>query len=882
MSLKKIDAKWQKKWKEAGIFKAKKSGKKFYVLEMFSYPSGKIHMGHVRNYSIGDSYARFKRMQGFNVLYPMGFDSFGLPAENAAKKDGTNPKIWTENCIANMKKQLGNLGFSYDWDRMVETHKEEYYKWNQWLFLQMLKKRLVYRKEALVNWCHSCKTVLANEQVVNGKCWRCKSDVKEKKLEQWFFKITKYSDRLLKGIKKLGGWPENVRVMQENWIGRKEWIDIDYNIEDRKEKITVSTTRPDTNFGATFVVMAPEHPLLSKRGFIPTEQKKVVETYIKQAKKKTREERLEENRKKTGVFTGLSCINHLTKKKMPILVTDFVMMDVGTGAVVGVPGHDKRDFEFAKEFDLPIIRVVIGKDLDMSEITRMEQVQEDEGTMTNSGFLNGMDIHKATKKIMDYFEKNKWGKRVIRYRLRDWLISRQRYWGTPIPIIYCKKCGAVPVPEKDLPVKLPEDVNFKTQGNPMKTSMKFVNTLCPKCGGKAKRETDTMDTFVDSSWYFYRYCSPKSKEIFDRKAVNYWTPVNQYIGGIEHATGHLIYSRFITKFLKDMGYLKFDEYAKGLLTQGMVTKDGAKMSKSIGNVVDPDEMIDRYGADTTRLFMLSSALPEKELDWSDDGIEGTYRFLSRLHKMIDHKGSKTGSRDANLYNRLYKTIKEVTEYFEKMHFNLANTRIIEFINYLHKQKEFVSNKCYNESLKNLCLLIAPMTPHIAEEMWEKLGGKGLISVAPWPQYNKKLINPKIDAVESLLEQIIDDARAVKHLVKTDPKQINIYISPEWKYIAIKIALKNKKDPKRIMFHMMKESRVKMQKGAANYAVKLTKNVMQLKPVMERIVEYKIIKENENFISHEIGTPVKVMHASEGESERSQRGEPGKPGIEITS
>ena len=775
-NLNKIAQKWQKRWEEKEIFKVKEDlkKKKFFCLEMYPYPSNRLHMGHLRNYSIGDCLARYKRMRGFNVLYPMGYDAFGMPAENAAIKSKIDPEKWTRDNINAIKKQQQSMGLSYDWSRQIQSCDESYYKWNQWVFLKFLEKGLAYRKGADVNWCPSCNTVLANEQVSNGKCWRCDTTVTKKNLEQWFFKITNYADELLEDIKKLENWPEKVRVMQKNWIGRKEWIDIKYEVEGKDKKIIVSTTRPDTNFGATFVVISPEHPLLKEEGFVPQEHKKEVDDYIKVAKSKTDEERIADGEKKTGVFTGLYCINNLTNEKMPLWVTDFVLMSVGTGIVVGVPGHDRRDFEFAQEFNLPIKRVVVGQDKDTSEITRKEQVQEEEGTMINSGFLNGLNIKDAIKKVMDHIEKEGWGKKTIRHRLRDWLISRQRYWGTPIPIIYCEKCGIQAVPYKDLPVKLPKNVKFTGKGNPLETSKEFLKTKCPKCKGKGRRETDTMDTFVDSSWYFLRYCSPQENKLpFDKKKVDYWLPVDQYIGGIEHAIMHLLYARFFTKALRDLKLHKIDEPFSKLLCQGMIIKDGAKMSKSLGNIVDPKEIMDKYGPDTARLFILFSASPEKELDWNDKGVNGSFKFISRIFSLFEKVTDEKA--DKRILNKIHRTIKAVSDDIENYLYNKAIVSLYGFVDYLSKLE-----KIPKEAFETLLLLIAPFTPHLSEELWEKLGNKPFISLQKWPKFDSKKVSDEIEKEEQLVESTVSDVRNILKLVKGEPKKLYLYTIPKEK------------------------------------------------------------------------------------------------------
>ena len=797
VDLKEIAKKWQEKWEKAKIFKVteKSDKKKFFCLEMFPYPSNILHMGHLRNYSIGDALARYKRMQGFNVLYPMGYDAFGLPAENAAIKHGIDPEKWTLTNMNTIRQQQKEMGFSYDWDREVASLHEWYYKWNQWIFLKFYEKGLAYKKKAAVNWCPSCGTVLANEQVEEGKCWRCQSDVTEKMLEQWFFKITDYAEELLRDIEKLEHWPERVKTMQKNWIGKKEWIDIDYDIESTNEKLTVATTRPDTNFGATFVVISPENPVLSKeKGIIPEKYRQSVDEYIGKAKKKTVKERINEGIKKTGVFTGVYCINNLTKRRMPLYAADFVLMSVGTGVVVGVPGHDIRDFDFAKEFKLPIIRVVIGDDRDTSEITRREQVQEEAGTMINSDFLNGLEIHEAKNKIMDYLEVKGWGRRAIRYKLRDWLISRQRYWGTPIPMVYCGKCGMVPVPLNELPVKLPkpEKCKFTGQGNPLETCGEFTETKCPKCHGKAKRDTDTMDTFVDSSWYFMRYCSPRFEDgPFDKKAVEYWMPVDQYIGGIEHAILHLLYARFFTKALRDLGLVTVDEPFARLLTQGMVIKDGSKMSKSTGNVVDPAEIYNKYGPDTARLFILFAALPEKELDWNDKGVAGAFRFLNKVYNLAEenlenislkhYDEHKLGNQDKYVLSKMHLTIKNATQHFERFEFSLAIGKIMEFVDVLQRYKD-KNNGVFGEAVKNLIFMMQPFTPHLSEEIWHIIKGGGFASLQKWPIYDENKIDKKAEALELLAVNTRKDIMEILRLAEiTKPKKITLFVAEKWKY-----------------------------------------------------------------------------------------------------
>ena len=631
-----IEAKWQKKWEDENVFKVveDKDKEKYYVLEMFPYPSGKLHMGHVRNYSIGDVLARFKKMKGYNVLHPMGWDSFGLPAENAAIKNNVEPSVWTWNNIDEMRKQLKELGLSYDWEREVATCHPDYYKWMQWIFIQFYNKGLAYKKENPVNWCPSCQTVLANEQVVDGKCERCGTLVGKKELSQWYFKITDYAERLLDNLDKLPGWPNKVKLMQKNWIGKSIGAEVTFEIEGYDKGLDIFTTRADTLYGVTYMVLAPEHPYL--RDLVAgSEYEAEVDKYLDEVQHLSDIERTSTTKEKTGVFIGRYCINPLNGKKVPVFISDYVLMDYGTGAIMAVPAHDQRDFEFAKAFDLEIIPVVDPEDPEV-DLYNLKEAFAAEGRMINSGKFDGMNNKEAIEKVIEYLEEEGIGRKTVNYKLRDWLISRQRYWGTPIPMIYCEDCGWVPEKEENLPVMLPTDVEFTGKGeSPLATSRTFVDTVCPVCGKPAKRELDTMDTFLDSSWYFLRYCDAQNNdEAFSKEKTDYWMNVDQYIGGVEHAILHLMYARFFQMALYDLGLVSDEEPFKNLLTQGMVIKDGAKMSKSLGNVVSPKEIIEKYGADTARLFILFAAPPERELDWSDKGVEGSYRFINRVYRMV--------------------------------------------------------------------------------------------------------------------------------------------------------------------------------------------------------------------------------------------------------
>ncbi len=759
-----IEEKWQKNWEETEAFKINESmdKPKYYTLEMFPYPSGNLHMGHVRNYSIGDVLARYKKMQGYNVLHPMGWDSFGLPAENAAIKNGTPPADWTWSNIDNMRKQLKQLGFSYDWDREVATAKPDYYKFTQWMFLMLYNNGLAYKKKSFVNWCPSCQTVLANEQVVNGKCERCKSEVGKKDLEQWFFKITEYAQKLLDDIDMLDGWPDKVKSMQRNWIGRSEGAEVQFKIDGSDETLTVFTTRPDTIFGVSYMVIAPEHPIVESliKG---KEQEEECREFIKKVQGMNEITRSATDTEKEGVFTGVYVINPLNDKKIPLYLANYVFLDYGTGVVMGVPAHDQRDFDFAKKYNLPI-EIVVMPDGENISSADLKEAFAAEGTMVNSGEFNGLNNREALAKIIDYIEDKKFGERKVNFRLRDWLISRQRYWGAPIPIIYCEKCGAVPVPEKDLPVMLPENVKFTGLGkSPLSECEEFINTTCPCCGGKAKREIDTMDTFVCSSWYFLRYCDPKNTEMpFDKEKTDYWMNVDQYIGGVEHAILHLLYSRFLTKVLYDLGYVSSVEPFANLLTQGMVLKDGSKMSKSVGNVVSPDEIIEKYGADTARLFILFAAPPERDLDWSDTAVEGAYRFINRVWRAVDElkdymsdetvSHSDLNANEKKLRLAVHTSIKKVTDDFERFSFNTAISSIMEMVNALYIYKENTKSEDYNkaligETIKTLVVLLAPFIPHAASEMWEMIGGEGSVTETPWVKYDENaLVVSEIEVV----------------------------------------------------------------------------------------------------------------------------------------
>jgi leucyl-tRNA synthetase len=785
-----IEEKWQRVWEGNKTFEVfEDRGKpKYYVLEMFPYPSGRIHMGHVRNYSIGDVVARYKRMRGFNVLHPMGWDAFGLPAENAAIERGVHPELWTQENILYMKNQLKRMGLSYDWTREIATCEPDYYRWNQWIFLQFYKRGIAYKKGSAVNWCPSCETVLANEQVIDGACWRCDSAVVQKELEQWFFRITDYADELLRDLDRLGGWPDKVLTMQRNWIGKSIGAEILFPLIGREGALRVFTTRQDTVYGATFVSIAAEHPLALElcRG---TAQENAVKEFVERVKNVSMVNRGAEEGEKEGVFTGAFCRNPFTGEQIPIYLANFVLMEYGTGAVMAVPAHDQRDFEFAKKYRLPVRVVIQPRDRVLSA-EELKQAYVDEGVMADSGPFSGLANDDGKEKIATYLDEQGWGKKAIRYRLRDWGVSRQRYWGTPIPILYCAGCGVVPVPEDQLPVVLPKDVPFSGKGgSPLLESKLFTQVACSKCGGAARRETDTMDTFVDSSWYFLRYASAHHLTApFDSDKARYWMAVDQYIGGVEHAVLHLLYARFFTKALRDLGLAAVDEPFSNLLTQGMVSKETyrcsehnwlfpgeligsekegwkcphcnrpaekgrvEKMSKSKKNIVDPEDLINAYGADTARLFTLFAAPPEKDLEWSDQGVEGAYRFLTRLWRFVFQHRERFAGLDAagepedlsfelrELRRRIHRTVKKVTEDIEgRFHFNTAIAAIMELFNAVSTAAQDPVRlndgaPLIKQGLATMIVMLAPFVPHLAGELWEQLGHRESLNQIPWPVY----------------------------------------------------------------------------------------------------------------------------------------------------
>ena len=732
-NFKAIEKKWQKKWQDTHAFRAQADPKrkKYYLLEMFPYPSGKIHMGHVRNYTIGDVTSRFKILQGYNLMHPMGFDAFGQPAENAAIKNKTKPADWTNKCIKEMETELKKMGFSYDWERKVSTCDSDYYQWNQWIFLKMFERNLAYKKASGVNWCPSCQTTLANEEVIDAGCWRCHTKVEQKDLDQWYLKITEYQERLLEDLNLLKNWPQRVLAMQNNWIGKSSGVDIYFRLKNSDKLISVFTTRADTIFGATYIVLAPEH-LLVKELIRGKPQEKEALEFIKKVSGISKVVRSASDIKKEGVFTGSFAINPVNNEEVPIWIADYVLMEYGTGAIMAVPTHDQRDFLFAKEHKLLMRIVIRPKDNPLDSADNLSEAYEGDGIQINSGEFNGLTNQEAKIKIAQWMEAGGIGKIQTHFRLRDWLISRQRYWGTPIPVIYCPDCGIVPVPYKDLPVKLSADAPFTGEGgSPLGKVKKFVETKCPKCKGKARRETDTMATFFDSSWYFLRFCSPKFNTApFDAQEAKYWMVVDQYIGGIEHAILHLLYSRFFTKFFQDLKMIDFSEPFDKLLTQGMVLKDGQVMSKSKGNIVDPDSIIKNYGADALRLFILFAAPPETELEWDERGVEGAFKFLNRIWRIQENLKNKAGD---EILKCLHKTIKKVSVDFAEFKFNTAIASLMELTNAIYQRG------ADKQVFSGLLIMLSPVAPHFSEELWQILGNKESIFKSAWPQYDPKLL-----------------------------------------------------------------------------------------------------------------------------------------------
>lgn len=914
--LNQIEQKWQEKWEEAEIHKAEmdENKEKCYVLDMFPYPSGKLHMGHGRAFSLADAYARYKHMQGFNVMHPMGWDAFGMPAENAAIDRDVDPGEWTMDCIRSMKKEFKRLGYSLDWSREVTTCKPEYYRWDQWIFLKMLEEGLAYRDEAEVNWCPSCETVLADEQVEDGLCWRCDSVVETKDMKQWKLGITEYADQLLEDLEQLGGWPDKVRKMQHDWIGKSTGAKINFPLAKSDEEIEVFTTRPDTIYGATFMALAPEHELAEQIA----EEKQDVAEYIEEAKKKDTEER--EERSKSGVFTGRYAENPLTGKEIPIYVAEFVLTDYGTGAIMAVPAHDQRDFEFAQEHGINIQKVVEPE----QEHDFNEEAYEGDGEHVNSGEINGLDKEDAIEKIIEILEERGLGEEEVNYKLRDWLISRQRYWGTPIPVVYCEECGTVPVPEDELPVKLPEDVEFTGQGNPIKTSDHFIETECPECGGKAERETDTMDTFINSSWYFLRYCSPDFEEApFDTEESNYWMNVDQYVGGIEHAVMHLLYARFFQKFLRDQGMLQDDEPFEKLLTQGMVnhpaykcpehgwlypeeveeedicSKCGRevevevmKMSKSKNNVVRPSELVEEHGADTARLFILRASHPTKELDWSQEGVEASEEMLERIERIVkrtettEEKAQPGESlEDRIVSTQIQRTKQQITEHMESYEFNLAINELDKLLTKLYwYESRGADQRIMSEGIRTLVKMVSPFSPHIAEDLWqEELGNDQFMLESDWPEVKENLLDEEAEKIDEYFDRVSSDIRDIQELFGDQPGTIKVILASNWKYKAAE-AIKQEieggnKDVGDIMGQVLDGELKQYAQQINSTVVDAVENPGKFqKQFTPEELETEALEQNQERWKEEFNADIVIEKEEESEEEKASRAEPGRPAI----
>ncbi len=921
----KIEKKWQERWEKDKIFEVKEEPdkEKFYVLEMYPYPSGKLHMGHLRNYTIGDCYTRFKRMNGFNVLYPMGYDSFGMPAENAAIDHGANPEEWTNKNISTMKNQQKRIGLSYDWTREIYSHNPNFYKWDQWFFLKMLEKGLAYKQKSYVNWCPKCATVLANEQAQGGKCWRCNSVVDQKFLTQWFLKIRDYAEELLEGL-NLVDWPEKVKIMQQNWIGRSEGTIIKFPIAEEDRTIDIFTTRPDTLYGVTFMVFAPEHPWV-REWVIGTEYEDGFNKLYNEVMHQDKFERTDIEIEKNGMFIGKNAINPVNNEKIPIYIGNFVIYEYGVGAVMAVPAHDQRDFEFAKEYDIPINIVIQPHNYELN-VAKMTRAYESDGILINSEEFNGMENKSAANKISEKLNELDVGYATINYKLRDWGISRQRYWGCPIPIIYCDKCGMIPLPYEDLPVYLPKDVIFTGAGNPLETSEDFINTQCPKCGNFAKRETDTMDTFIDSSWYFFAYCDPPTIESdipYTKTNVNYWGNVDLYVGGIEHAILHLIYARFFTKVARDLGLHKFDEPFQKLLTQGMINKaqpycpdcniflmkadlkdmkcrkcgntdliqKSVKMSKSYGNTVNPEEIIEKYGADAARFFILFGASPESGLEWSDEGVNFANKFVRNFFYLlitpIQNIRNKRNIRDDLILYNLNKTIKLVTEYINRIAIRAALNYIIQFVSELTKYKEEgVIKEIYEECRVKLLMLFHPFVPHVTEEIWEFIGKDRFLSLNAWPTYNNALLNVENEYKWNLLNNIIDDIKRIKLATKlTDIKKTIIITASDWKYkfySQLMIFIEKTKNQGEIMKELMKNEHLKVHsKFISQTTTKILKNIGKYsKQYIDTSEEFQFFNEIKPIIEKRFNCEVDIVVEKDSNLRKSSQALPGRPAIVI--
>ncbi|MGM5480053.1 MAG: leucine--tRNA ligase [Nanobdellota archaeon] len=867
MDFKAIEEKWQTLWDEHNVFTVTEDNDKqaYYVLEMFPYPSGDgLHLGHALNYVIGDIQARFKRLQGFNVLHPMGYDALGLPAENAAIKAGTHPKEYTETSTKGYIKQQKHLGLSFDWSRVLSTADPSYYKWDQWIFLKLFEKGLAYQKTSAVNWCPKCNTVLANEQVENGTCWRHDdTEVEVKHLKQWFFKITEYADELYEHIDKLDKWPARTKAMQKNWIGKSHGTEIDFEVNSKKWP--VFTTRPDTIFGVTFMVISAQHDTLMN--IVTEDRKEEVKAFLHKLHSVSEKEL--DSMEKEGVFTGSYAINPATGKEIPIYAGNFVVADYGSGMVMAVPAHDQRDFEFAKKYDIQIQQVISGDQTESKAYTGT-------GVLTNSEEFTGMDNEQAKEKITQWLESKGIARKKVNFKLRDWGISRQRYWGTPIPIIHCEQCGAVPVPEQDLPVELPRDVTFG-KGNPLETNKEFVNTTCPKCGNHATRETDTMDTFVNSSWYHLRYTDPNNdKAIFDKEKANYWTPVDKYIGGAEHACMHLIYFRFYTKFLRDLGLISFDEPVKQLFHQGMLHgDDGNKMSKSKGNAKVPETVSKEYGIDTARFFIVSVASPEKDLFWSENGAEGALKFIKKVHNYITNE-AKIGSSSKKITSKIQRTIKEVTYDIEHFKYNLAVIKLRQLF-------ESFEQEIAKEDLENFIKLMNPFCPHLTEEWWESLDNERFLSTSSWPKHNDSLIDESAEYEDTYVEQLYKDVETIQDIsgIK-NPEEIELFISPQWKYdfyTQLKTLLKTTHKPNEIIPEIMKTELKRHGKDIVKLIPACIKEPSKIPEViLDQEKEKNILEKQISNLKNKTGANIILTTAEYSDNAKAKQASPGKPAL----
>ncbi|WP_414836809.1 leucine--tRNA ligase [Candidatus Nanohalococcus occultus] len=909
-----IELKWQERWENEEIHHAEKDEdkEKYYVLDMFPYPSGKMHMGHGRAFSLGDAFARFKSMQGFNVMHPMGWDAFGMPAENAAIDRDTSPEKWTMDCIDEMRDEFKRLGYTLDWEREVTTCKPDYYKWDQWIFLKMLEEDLAYQDDAEVNWCPSCETVLADEQVENGLCWRCDNEVENKDMNQWKLGMTEYADELLEDLDKLDEWPQKVRKMQNDWIGKSKGAQIEFDIIDGGE-LEVFTTRPDTVFGATFMAIAPEHSFAEK----VARKNEDVSEYIEEAKMRDAEER--EEKSKSGVFTGRYAENPFTGEEIPIYVAEFILSDYGTGAIMAVPAHDQRDFEFAQEHGIEVRKVVEPE----GDHSFQEQAYEGDGDHVNSEFLDGMEKDEAIEEIIERLELQNKGEADVNYKLRDWLISRQRYWGTPIPIVHCEDCGTVPVPEEELPVELPEDVEFTGQGNPIETSDTFVETECPECGSPAERETDTMDTFINSSWYFLRFCSPNLDEApFDQDEANYWMNVDQYVGGIEHAVMHLLYARFFNKFLRDQGMIENDEPFERLLTQGMVNHpaykcpnhgwiypenveegdicaecgsslevETIKMSKSKNNVVRPSELIEEHSADVARTFILRAAHPNKELDWSKDGVKASAEMLERIFRLVEENEELIVSKDPSLdeadledrivSSRIQRTIEKVTEHTEDHEFNLSIGEIDRLMTELYRYRQSDPDQAiFSHGVRTLVKLIAPFAPHTADELWEKLDGEYFMLEESWPEVEEELLDEKAEKTQEYFERISSDVRDIQEMIDDEPATIRVIQAADWKYdVFEKVSEVETQNIGEAMGEVLTDELKPKAETVKKYVMKAIENPGKFSNQKTELEdETEFLSLNKERWENEFDLDVVVETEKESENEKAGRAEPGRPAI----